>query len=142
MTLLESTPDVIRVLQDHKVVAVVGFHPDPMKPAHYVPEYLHRQGYTVIPVNPALAARGESYFGQKAVATLAEIGTPVDVVEVFRRSDKVHQHLDDILAMQPLPRVVWLQLGIRDDRTARALTERGIDVIQDRCMLADHRALL
>lgn len=142
MTLLESTPDVIRVLADNKVVAVVGFHPDPMKPAHYVPEYLHRQGYTVIPVNPALAARGESYFGQKAVATLAEIGTPVDVVEVFRRSDKVHQHLDDILAMQPLPRVVWLQLGIRDDRTARALTERGIDVIQDRCMLADHRALL
>ena len=142
MTLLESTPDVIRVLQENKVVAVVGFHPDPMKPAHYVPEYLHRQGYTVIPVNPALAARGESYFGQKAVATLAEIGTPVDVVEVFRRSDKVHQHLDDILAMQPLPRVVWLQLGIRDDRVARALTERGIDVIQDRCMLADHRALL
>lgn len=142
MTLLESTPDVIRVLADNKVVAVVGFHPDPMKPAHYVPEYLHRQGYTVIPVNPALAARGESYFGQKAVATLAEIGTPVDVVEVFRRSDKVHQHLDDILAMQPLPRVVWLQLGIRDDATARALTEQGIDVIQDRCMLADHRALL
>ncbi|MPY67286.1 CoA-binding protein [Deinococcus sp. SDU3-2] len=142
MTLLESTPDVIRVLQENKVVAVVGFHPDPMKPAHYVPEYLHRQGYTVIPVNPALAARGESYFGQKAVATLAQIGTPVDVVEIFRRSDKVGQHLDDILAMQPLPRVVWLQLGIRDDRTARALTGRGIDVIQDRCMLADHRALL
>ncbi|WP_104989937.1 CoA-binding protein [Deinococcus sp. NW-56] len=142
MTLLESTPDVIRVLTENRVIAVVGFHPDPMKPAHYVPEYMYRQGYTVIPVNPALAARGESYFGHKAVATLAEIGTPVDVVEVFRRSDKVHQHLDDILAMQPLPRVVWLQLGIRDDATARALTEQGIDVIQDRCMLADHRALL
>lgn len=142
MTLLHSTPDVIRVLTDNRVIAVVGFHPDPMKPAHYVPEYMYRQGYTVIPVNPALAARGESYFGQRAVATLAEIGTPVDVVEVFRLSDKVHQHLDDILGMQPLPRVVWLQLGIRDDQTARTLTQRGIDVIQDRCMLADHRALL
>ncbi|MDL2345015.1 CoA-binding protein [Deinococcus sp. MIMF12] len=142
MTLLDSTPDVIRVLDENKVVAVIGFHPDPMKPAHYVPEDLHRRGYAVIPVNPALAARGESYFGQKAVATLAEIGSPVDIVEVFRRSDKVHEHLDDILSMQPLPRVVWLQLGIRDDATARALTERGIDVIQDRCMLADHRALL
>lgn len=142
MTLLESTPDVIRVLTENRVIAVVGFHPDPMKPAHYVPEYMYRQGYTVIPVNPALAARGESYFGHRAVATLAEIGTPVDIVEVFRRSDKVHQHLDDILAMQPLPRVVWLQLGIRDDRVARALTQRGVDVIQDRCMLADHRALL
>ena len=55
MTLLESTPDVIRVLTENRVIAVVGFHPDPMKPAHYVPEYMYRQGYTVIPVNPALA---------------------------------------------------------------------------------------
>ena len=142
MTLLESRAEVRRVLEEHRVVAVVGFHPDPTKPAHYVPEYLHRQGYTVIPVNPALAARGESYFGQRAVATLAEIRTPVGVVDIFRRSDKVREHLDDILAMQPLPRVVWLQLGIRDDATARVLTGRGIDVVQDRCMLADHRALL
>ena len=142
MTLLQRAPDVIRVLKDSKVVAVVGFHPDAMKPAHYVPEYLHRQGYTVIPVNPALAARGESFFGQKAVATLAEITTPVDVVEVFRRSDKVAGHLADILAMQPLPGVVWLQQGIRDEVTARELNAHGIDMIQDRCMLSDHRALL
>ncbi|SMB90011.1 CoA-binding protein [Deinococcus hopiensis] len=142
MTLLTALPDVIRVLKDNKVVAVVGFHRDPMKAAHYVPEYLYRRGYSVIPVNPALAARGESFFGHKAVSTLAEIGVPVDVVEVFRRSDKVHEHLSDILSMQPLPRVVWLQQGIRDDETAGALTARGIDVIQDRCMLADHRALL
>ena len=142
MTLLTALPDVLRVLKENKVVAVVGFHRDPMKAAYYVPEYLHRRGYTVIPVNPALAARGETYFGHRAVSTLAEIGTPVDVVEIFRRSDRVHEHLTDILSMQPLPRVVWLQQGIRDDETARVLTERGIDVIQDRCMLADHRALL
>lgn len=142
MTQLQRAADVMRVLTDNKVIAVVGFHPDPMKPAHYVPEYLYRQGYSVIPVNPALAARGESFFGQRAVSTLAEIGTPVDVVEIFRRSDKVGLHLADILNMQPLPRVVWMQQGIRDEATARALTERGIDVVQDRCMLADHRALL
>lgn len=142
MTLLTSTPDVIRVLTDNKTIAVIGFHRDSIKPAHYVPEYMHRQGYTVIPVNPSLAARGESFFGHKAVSTLAEIATPVDVVEVFRRSDKVHDHLADILAMKPLPKVVWLQLGIRDDATARELAAHGIDVIQDRCMLADHRALL
>ena len=142
MTHLNTLQDVVRILRDHKVIAVVGFHPDPMKPAHYVPEYMYRQGYTIIPVNPALAARGESFFGQRAVSTLAEIGTPVDVVEIFRRSDKVGLHLADILSMQPLPRVVWMQQGIRDEATARALTERGIDVVQDRCMLADHRALL
>ena len=142
MTLIEQTPDIIRVLQDHKVIAVVGFHRDTMKPAHYVPEYMYRQGYTVIPVNPALAARGESFFGVRAVASLAEITTPVDVVEVFRFSDLVHEHLADILSMTPLPKVVWLQLGIRDDATAQALMQRGISVVQDRCMLADHRALL
>lgn len=142
MTLIEQTPDIVNVLTSNNVIAVIGFHRDSMKPAHYVPEYMHRQGYTVIPVNPALAGRGESFFGSKAVSTLAEITTPVDVVEVFRRSDRVHEHLDDILSMNPLPRVVWLQLGIRDDEVARQLTERGIDVVQDRCMLADHRALL
>jgi predicted CoA-binding protein len=142
MTLLTTTADVIRVLTENKTIAVIGFHRDTVKPAHYVPEYMHRQGYSVIPVNPSLAARGESFFGQKAVSTLAEISTPVDVVEVFRRSDKVHDHLADILAMKPLPKVVWLQLGIRDDATAQELAAHGIDVIQDRCMLADHRALL
>jgi predicted CoA-binding protein len=139
---MHATPDVIRVLKENRVIAVVGFHHDSTKPAYYVPEYMHRQGYTVIPVNPALAARGESHFGHRAVATLAEIGTPVDIVDIFRRSDRVPDHLDDILSMQPLPKVVWLQLGIRNDRVARELTARGIDVVQDRCLLADHRALL
>lgn len=142
MTQLEQTPDVLRVLSENRVIAVIGFHHDPTKPAHYVPEYMYRQGYSVIPVNPALAARGESFFGHRAVSTLAEITSPVDVVEIFRRSDRVRDHLADILNMRPLPRVVWMQQGIRDAATAQALTERGIDVIQDRCMLADHRALL
>ncbi|GGO20947.1 hypothetical protein HNQ08_000679 [Deinococcus humi] len=142
MTLVQSNPDLVRVLTQNKMIAVVGFHHDSMKPAFYVPEYMHRQGYTVIPVNPSLAARGESYFGHKAVATLAEITTPVDIVDIFRRSDRVPDHLDDILAMNPLPKVVWLQLGIRNDGVAHKLNARGIDVVQDRCLLADHRALL
>lgn len=141
-TELRDVSDIRRVLSEHKVVAVVGFHADAMKPAHYVPEYLSRQGYTIIPVNPALAARGQSFFGQRAVSTLAEISMPVDIVEIFRRSDKVYLHLQDILNMQPPPKVVWLQQGIRDDAVAAELLGRGIEVIQDRCMLADHRSLL
>lgn len=142
MTELRQSSEIAQVLQHSKVVAVVGFHPDPMKPAHYVPEYLSRQGYTVIPVNPALAARGQSFFGQRAVSTLAEITTPVDIVEVFRRSEKVHDHLQDILNMSPAPRLVWMQQGIRNEDVARTLNEAGIDVVQDRCMLTDHRGLL
>ncbi|MFC3833919.1 MULTISPECIES: CoA-binding protein [Deinococcus] len=139
---MTSSADLARILKGAKVVAVLGFHPDTMKPAHFVPEYLQRQGYTVIPVNPALAARGESYFGQRAMQSLTEISVPVDIVEVFRRSDKVRGHLDEILAMQPLPGVVWLQQGIRDDRVAQELEAHGIEVVQDRCMLTDHRALM
>ncbi|WP_309571223.1 CoA-binding protein [Deinococcus sp.] len=137
-----TSADLARILKDSKVVAVLGFHPDTMKPAHFVPEYLQRQGYTVIPVNPALARRGESYFGQRAVSTLAEIQGPVDIVEIFRRSDKVRGHMDDLLAMHTLPKVVWMQQGIRDDDVARELKARGIEVVQNRCMLTDHRALM
>ncbi len=142
MSLLTEASQVRQVLEHSRVVAVVGFHRDPGKPAHYVPEYLHRQGYTVVPVNPALAARGESFFGQPAVATLAELKEPVDVVEIFRRSERVRDHLADILAMQTFPKVVWMQQGIRDDEVARQLCELGISVVQDRCMLSDHRTLL
>ncbi len=139
---LTGVKEIVKVLEESKTVAVVGFHRDPTKAAHYVPEYLNRQGYSVIPVNPALAARGESYFGHAALATLAEIKASVDVVDVFRRSDKVGDHLEDILAMRPPPKTVWLQLGIRNDEVARALVEAGIQVVQDRCMLADHRQYL
>ena len=142
MTELRQPSEIAQALNQSKVVAVVGFHHDPMKPAHYVPEYLSRQGYTIIPVNPALAARGQSFFGHRAVSTLAEITVPVDIVEVFRRSNKVRDHLQDIFNMQPAPKVVWLQQGIRNDEVARELGERGIGVVQDRCMLTDHRSLL
>ena len=139
---LTSVKDIVRVLEQSKTVAVVGFHRDPTKAAHYVPEYLNRQGYSIIPVNPALAARGEAYFGHPALATLAEIKGPVDVVDVFRRSDKVGDHLQDILAMRPPPKTVWLQLGIQNREVADALIRVGIQVVQNRCMLADHRQYL
>jgi len=137
-----SEPGIVQILKSAKTVAVVGFSADAGKPAHYVPEYLFRHGYKIIPVHPALAARKESFFGQKAVATLKDVLEPVDVVEIFRRSDKVGEHLEDILNMPESPRWVWLQLGIRNDEVAKTLLEHGIGVVQDRCMLADHRTFL
>ncbi|MGE3636518.1 MAG: CoA-binding protein [Sandaracinaceae bacterium] len=125
------------VLRNAKTIAVLGAHVEPSRPACYVPEYLAAQGYRVIGVNPRFA--GRSAFGHPMVATLAEIGEPVDIVDVFRRSSDVAAHLEEILAMRPLPRTVWLQLGIRDEATADALIAQGIDVVQDRCTLADHR---
>lgn len=128
-----------RVLEQSRTVAVLGAHPERARPAFYVPDYLAHHGYRIIPVNPG--KRGQTLWGEPVRASLAELTEPIDVVNVFRRSEAVPGHLDDILAMKPRPKVVWLQLGIRNDAIARALEAAGIEVIQDRCMLADHRRL-
>ncbi len=129
--------DLARVLERSRVVAVLGAHRETDRPAFYVPDYLHEQGYRILPVNPQLS--GEILWGEPVRAHLGELTQPVDLVDVFRRPDALDDHLADFLAMQPLPRAVWFQLGIRNDRVAAALVARGIDVVQDHCTLADHR---
>lgn len=129
--------DVRPILERARRVAVIGAHPDPARPAHYVPAYLQAQGYDVRPVNAAKV--GQSLFGHAVVASLDAVQGPLDVVDVFRRSEAVPDHLDEILAARP--RVVWLQKGIVNDEVAAILRDAGITVVQDRCMLADHQAL-
>lgn len=143
MPLITALDDIRQILQDTRTVAVLGAHPQPSRAAFYVPEYLHRAGYKVFAVNPAKV--GTELWGEPVRASLGELTAavgPVDLVDVFRRSDAIPAHLDEILSMDPLPRVVWLQQGIRHDATAEALSARGISVVQDRCTLADHRRLL
>jgi predicted CoA-binding protein len=125
------------ILTTARTIAVLGASTHTERPAHYVPEYLHEHGYRVIPVNPL--HRGEQLWGEPFRATLREIGEPIDIVDVFRAPAALPQHVDDILAMQPLPKVVWFQLGIRNDAVAAQLSAAGIEVVQDRCTLADHR---
>ncbi len=138
MAEIASDPRILEVLRNARTVAVLGAHHEPSRPAFYVPDYLHAQGYRILPVNPAFA--GKQLWGQPVRATLAELGEPVDIVDVFRRPDLLPGHLDDILAMAPRARLVWLQLGIRNDAFARAVEAAGIDVVQDRCTLADQPA--
>lgn len=130
-----------RAAADHlaraKVVAVLGAQLDAQLPAHYVPDYLYRQGYRIVPVNPTHL--GETRWGEPFRAHLGDIAEPVDLVDVFRRAEHLDGHLADFLAMRPAPGAVWFQLGIRNDRVAAALAATGIDVIQDRCTMADHR---
>lgn len=123
-----------------RTIAVLGANTEPGKPAHYVPEYLAAHGFTVLPVNPGFV--GRTLWGHTCVATLAELREPVDMVDVFRRPDALMAHVPDILAMQPLPKIVWLQLGIRHGEFARTLSDAGIEVIEDRCTLTEHRRLL
>lgn len=136
----ELDRDGVRVaLETARVVAVLGAHSDPARAACYVPAYLAAHGYRVVPVNPRLV--GQSLWNEPVRATLAEIAEPVDVVDVFRPSDRVLDHVDEILAMTPLPKTVWLQLGVRSDAAAARLIGAGIDVVQDLCMLIEHRRL-
>jgi predicted CoA-binding protein len=131
---------VIRdVLTSSPTIAVLGIHEEPEKAAFYVPEYLHDEGYRIIGVNPAFA--GQMLFGEKVRATLAEIGESIDMVDVFRKSESVGDHVEDILAMKPRPRFVWMQLGVKNEDAAKILEAAGITVIQNRCTLADHQRL-
>lgn len=130
---------VREILTGSPTIAILGVNDAPEKAAFYVPEYLHDEGYKVIGVNPKLV--GQTLFDSPVRTTLAEINEPVDLVDVFRRPEAIPDHVEDILAMKPRPKVVWFQLGIKNDDAAKVLEAAGITVIQNRCTLADHQRL-
>lgn len=135
-----TDPDLRDIFARTRTIAVLGAHSDPSKPAHYVPDYLRAAGYSIFPVNPTLV--GRALWGQPVVAALTDLAPqPIDMVDVFRRPDLLMEHVPEILAMNPRPPLVWLQLGIRHAEFARTLRENGIAVIEDRCALAEHRRL-
>lgn len=118
-----------------RTVAVLGAHPNPNKAAFYVPDYLGRKGYRLFPVNPVYA--GQELWGQTVVSKLTDLAEPVDIVDVFRRSEALPDHLEEILAAKP--KLVWLQSGILNDAFAEALQQAGIPVVQDRCLMVEYR---
>lgn len=130
--LIESTPDVMRVLERVQRVAVIGIKPAEVGgPAYYVPERMQQAGYEIIPV-PVYYPEITEILGAPVHRSLQTISPPVDMVQLFRRPNDVPLHLDDILAHRPA--VVWMQLGIRHDGVADRLAQAGIDVVQDRCV--------
>jgi predicted CoA-binding protein len=137
--LVDDDAGLTRILREARTVAVLGAKPMPQAPAHYVPKYLHERGYRIFPVNPTLA--GQVIFGEAVVGTVAELAEPVDVIEIFRRPEYLPGHAREILALSWRPRAVWFQLGIRHDGAAAELARAGIDVVQDRCMMPEHRRL-
>ncbi|HEX9796082.1 MAG TPA: CoA-binding protein [Anaerolineales bacterium] len=124
---------VKRILRETKVIATVGFSSYPHKPSHYVPAYMLRQGYRVIPVHP----RAGQILGQQAYASLEDVPEPVDLVQIFRPSHKVRPHVEQAIAIGA--RFVWMQAGIADPEAARLAEQAGLEVVMDRCMLVDHR---
>jgi predicted CoA-binding protein len=138
--LIDDDAGLAAVLRQARTVAVLGAKVDARAPAHYVPAYLAAHGYRIRPINPTLA--GRRVLGEPVLPTLADLDAPVDVVEVFRRSEHLPTHAAEILRLPWRPPVVWFQLGIRHDLAAERLARAGIRVVQDRCMMPEHRRLL
>jgi len=138
MSLIENpTPDRIKkILTDSKVIAVVGLSPKEDRASNEVARYLQSQGYTIIPVNPG----HEEILGEKSYPSLAEIPTKVDIVDIFRRPEQVGPIIDE--ATKIGSPVVWLQLGIRNDDEAQKVLDAGKTVIQDKCILIEHKSLM
>ncbi|WP_336490451.1 CoA-binding protein [Methylobacterium nigriterrae] len=119
------------VLRQTHSVALVGASANPARPSWIVLKYLLDRGYAVTPVNPGLA--GQSLLGRPVIGSLAELREPVDMVEIFRNSAAAGPIVEAALALDPLPKVIWMQLGVRDDAAAARAEARGITVIMNRC---------
>jgi uncharacterized protein len=119
------------ILNTVKTIAMVGVSAKDSRPSYFAFKYLLERGYRMIPVNPGLA--GKDLLGQKAYARLADIPEPVDMVDIFRASAFALPIVEEALKMQPRPRVVWMQLGVRNDAAAALAEQNGMKVVMNRC---------
>ena len=138
--LIDDDAGVAKLLERTRRIAVLGIKttPDTMQPAYYVPAYAQKAGFDFVPV-PVYYPDAVEILGEPVHRKVADIPEPVDMVNVFRRSQSIGPHVDDILAAKP--RSVWFQLGIRNDAAAERFAKAGIDVVQDRCLLVELRAI-
>ncbi|MGJ5178881.1 CoA-binding protein [Bradyrhizobium oligotrophicum] len=124
--------DYIRgILNGVKVIAMVGASPSEIRPSFFAFKYLVQRGYDMIPVNPGHV--GKSLMGRPFVASLADIGRPLDMVDIFRSSQHIMPVVDEALKLSPLPKVIWMQLGARDDAAAEKAEAAGMKVVMNRC---------
>ncbi|MDI1442939.1 CoA-binding protein [Polyangium sp. 6x1] len=129
---------IAEIARHAKRVAVLGIKTEQQsdQPAHYVPAYLQGAGVEVVPV-PVYYPDVTRILGQPVYRRLADVPGEIDILDVFRRPSDLPPHVDDILAKRP--KVVWLQSGIRNDEVAERLAAAGIEVVQDRCLMVEHR---
>jgi uncharacterized protein len=127
------------LLQDARTIAVVGLSPKPIRPSHSVARYLQEAGYRIVPVNPG----HETILGERSYPTLAAAARDhtIDVVDVFRRSEMAGAVVDEALALQPLPKLIWLQLGVIDAAAESRAAAANVAFVMDRCLAIEHRHL-
>ncbi|NKB28254.1 MAG: CoA-binding protein [Rhodobacteraceae bacterium] len=120
-------------------IAMVGVSPNPVRPSHYVARYMSLRGYRVYPVNPGHA--GKMLFGRTVLERLSDVPEPVDMVDIFRKSDAVPAIVDDALKLFPDLDVIWMQIGVEHAEAAAKAEARGVTVIQNRCPKLEHQRL-
>jgi predicted CoA-binding protein len=138
--LIDDSAQIRDLLASTKTIAVLGIKTEAQsnQPAFYVPRYLATAGFEVIPV-PVYYPQVTEILGQTVYRKLVDVPVEIDMVNVFRRSEDVPAHLDDILAKKP--KAVWMQSGIANSAVAEQLAQAGIKVVQDRCLMVEHRYL-
>ena len=134
------TDDYIRsILSGVKTVAMVGGTDNNVRPSYFVLRYLLGKGYRVIPIHPGLA--GKEILGQRVYARLADVPEPIDMVDIFRRQDAISGVVDEALALNPKPKVIWMQLALRDDAAAARAEAAGVQVVMNRCVKIEYGRL-
>lgn len=131
---------ILGILNSVKTIALTGASPNAARPSNGVMGYLLSRGYNVIPVNPGQV--GKQIHGQTVYARLADVPVTIDMVEVFRASEYLDSVVDEALAMDPRPKVIWTQLGVRDDAAAAKAEAAGIKVVMDRCPAIEYPRLV
>ena len=128
--------EIKKLFQEAKTIAVVGLSNNPMRASFGVARFLQRQGYRIIPVNP----NEKEVLGERAYATVSELPEPVDIVDVFRRSEHVPAVVDDVL--QKGTNCIWMQEGVVNEAAGKKAETAGIPVVMDRCILKEMARLL
>jgi uncharacterized protein len=136
----QPTPDMydrIQLLQQYRHIAIVGVSADPYRPSHFVAIYMQAEGYDIVPINPRYA--GQTLLGKRVYASLTEAkeaGEEIEIVDVFRRAEDVPPIAEEAIAIGA--KVLWLQLGIRNDDVCRRAQEAGLAFVQNRCIKIEH----
>ena len=133
--ILTTDQQLKKTLEKTQTIAVIGLSPKPERDSYKVAKYLKEHGYKIIPVRPGQ----NEILGEKAYASLDEIKEPVDMVNVFRRSEQIPVHAEEAIGIKPC--VFWMQLGIENINATNNLNSKGIDVVMNRCIKIDHNRL-
>jgi predicted CoA-binding protein len=126
------SPDYIQqILRSVETMALVGASAKEVRPSHLVMKYMMSKGYKVVPVNPGLA--GKEILGERVYASLKDVPHPIDMVDIFKNSESAGEIVEEALKLDPLPKVIWMQLTVRNDAAAQRAEAKGVQVVMNRC---------